>query len=127
MGQLLSFLDKTRKAPGYLPTGEVFTVDEADLAALKELKRGPFVADVASTFDGKTTIKRRLIIGQDEILLDRATTLALASVQGAELRKVQVDYSTITVTIWEPTADLLAKNPGFKPSKQVSFDFEIAE
>lgn len=125
MGQLLSFLDKTRKAPGYLPTGEVFTVDEADLAALKELKRGPFVADVTRKYQDNTTIVRCLIIGQDEIRLDRSTLLALSSVQGAELRKVEVDYSTITITVWEPTPELLATNKNYQPSKQASFDFEI--
>lgn len=120
MGQLLSFLDKTRKTPGYLPTGEVFIVDADDIAALQQLKRLPFVADVSSTFDGKTTVKRRLIIGQDEILVDRSTSLAL---NGHDLTKVTVDLNSITITIWEPNAELAAK--GFKPSKQASFDFDI--
>ena len=121
-GALTAFLASVRKAPGYLPTGRVEMVDANDIAYLNGLKRRPFVADVTSTYNEKTTTRTKLILGQDEILVDRSTKIALS---GHNLTKAVVDLNTITLTVWEPTPELLAK--GYKNSVQASFDFEVKD
>ena len=127
MGKLFTLLDANAKAPGYVPSNTVEIIDADEVAELKAKnpKRPAFVADVPSTFNGKTTIKRRLIMGGREVLVDRATNLALLGAVGNELHKVAIDLNTITITVWEPTKELLAKSPDFKPSYQASFDFDI--
>lgn len=121
-GALSAFLASVRKTPGYLPTGKVEMVDAADIAYLSGLKRRPFVADVKSTYQDKESIRTKLILGTDEILVDRSTKLALS---GHNLTKVVVDLNTITLTVWEPNAELAAK--GYKNSVQASFDFEVKD